>query len=222
MITAVDLVYNAFIKIETNGKLMLRESFVINIFKPLYKKLPELKDYPDYYFEERRTNLFGATANASRKLGIKMVKSEVVMPTNHDNRVTIELCHSLAEDMASTMAMDMADLGKVTAEMVTKLNGVKCFNNRTATYKKACCGIRANNDAAEGNFDIFDDDLNQMGRNSINRACGQGMTRYNHNYDRQSTSCVTGRKTKSDPNSIELGLFHTIPSKLQDALISMS
>ena len=38
----------------------------------------------------------------------------------------------------------------------------------------------------------------------------------------QSASYVTGRKTKSDSNSIELGLFHTIPSKLQDFLISMS
>ena len=33
------------IKIEQNGKLMLRESFVMNIFKPLYKILPELEDY---------------------------------------------------------------------------------------------------------------------------------------------------------------------------------
>ena len=83
--TAFDLVYNVFVKIETNGKLMLRESFVMNIFnKPLYKKPPELKDYLDYYFEERCTNVFGATDNASRKLGIKMVKNEVLMPTNHD------------------------------------------------------------------------------------------------------------------------------------------
>ena len=222
MTTAVDLVYNAFVKIETNGKLMLRESFVMNIFKPLYKKLPELKDYLDYYFEERRTNVFGATDNASRKLGIKMVKSEVLMPNDHDNRATNELCHSLAEDMASTMLMDMADPRKVTAEMITKLNGVNCFNNRTAIEKKAGYGIHANNDAAEGNFAVFDDALNQMGRSSINRACGQGMTRYNHDYERQSASYVTGRKSKSIPNNVELGLFHTIPSKLQDSLISMS
>ena len=194
----------------------------MNIFKPLYKKLPELKDYLDYYFEERRTNVFGATYNASRKLGIKMVKNEVLMPNYHDNRVTNELCHSLAEDMASTMLMDMADPRKVTAEMITKLNGVNCFNNRTAIEKKAGYGIHANNDAAEGNFAIFDDALNQMGGSSNNRACGQRMTIHNHDYDRQSASYVTGRKTKSIPNSVELGLFHTIPSKLQDSLISMS
>jgi hypothetical protein len=85
MTTAVDLVYNAFVKIEKNGKLMLRESFIMNVFQPLYNKLPELKDYLNYYFEEKRTNVFGATTNESRKRGIKMVKSEVLSPTDHDN-----------------------------------------------------------------------------------------------------------------------------------------
>jgi len=145
------------------------------------------------------------------------------MPTDHENIATNKLCHSLAEDMASTMLMDMADPRKVTAEMVTTLNGVKCFNKRTAIENKAGYGMHANNDAAaEGNFAVFDDALNQMGRSSINRACGQRMTRYNHDYDRQSVSYVKGQKTKLISNSVELGLFHSIPSKLQDSLISMS
>ena len=45
--------------------------------------------------------------------------------------------------------------------MITKLNGVNCFNNRTAIEKKAGYGIHVNNDAAEDNFAVFDDDLNQ-------------------------------------------------------------
>jgi hypothetical protein len=116
--------------------------------------------------------------------------------------------------------MDMADPRKVTAAMTTKSDGDKCFKNRTASEKRAGYGIHANNDAAEGNFAVFDDALNQMGRSSINRACGQGMTRYNHDYDRQSASYVTGRKskTKAVPERVELGLFHTIPLKLQESL----
>jgi len=54
-----------------------------------------------------------------------MVKSEVLSPADHDNRATNELCHSLAEDMASTMLMGMADLRKVTAAIITKLDGDK-------------------------------------------------------------------------------------------------
>jgi len=120
------------------------------------------------------------------------------------------------------MLMDMVDPRKVTVDMYTKSNGVKCFNNRTAIEKKAGYGMYANNNVAKGNFAVFDNALNQMGRSSINRACGHGMTRYNHYYDRQSVSYVTGQKTKSNSNSIELSLFHTISSKLQDSLISVS
>ena len=70
--------------------------------------------------------------------------------------------------------------------------------------KRDVYGIHANNDAAEGNFAVFDDG-------------------YNHDYDRQSASYVTGRKskTKAVPERVELGLFHTIPQKLQESLISM-
>ena len=48
-----------------------------------------------------------------------------------------------------------------------------------------------------------------MGRSLINRACGQGMTEYNHDYDRQTASYVTGQKSKAKevPERVELGLF---------------
>ena len=45
MYIVIDLVYNVFLKVENNGRLMLRGSFMMNICKPLYKKLPELKEY---------------------------------------------------------------------------------------------------------------------------------------------------------------------------------
>ena len=79
MCIAVDLVYNAFLEVE-NGRMMLRESFMMNIFKPLYKKLPELKEYLDWYFEEKESCVIGESAVGSRKKGIKLVKSEVFSP----------------------------------------------------------------------------------------------------------------------------------------------
>ncbi len=48
-----------FLKVEKNGRMMLRESFIMNIFKPLYKKLTELKEYLDWYFEEKETRVIG-------------------------------------------------------------------------------------------------------------------------------------------------------------------
>ena len=44
MAHAIDMVYNAFLKIEHRPQLLIKESFIMNMFKPLYQKLPELKD----------------------------------------------------------------------------------------------------------------------------------------------------------------------------------
>ena len=42
---AVDLMYNAFIEVESDGELMLDEDFIMGIFAWLYEELPELKAY---------------------------------------------------------------------------------------------------------------------------------------------------------------------------------
>ncbi len=76
MAHAIDLVYNAFLKIEQRPQLMLKESFVMNIFKRLYNKLPELTDFLDYFFEEKATCVFGSHDADSRKKGIKLVREE--------------------------------------------------------------------------------------------------------------------------------------------------
>ena len=47
------------------------------------------------------------------------------------------------------------------------------------------------------------------------------MTRYNHEYDRQSGSYVIGREPMAELEIIELVLFHTIHPKLQVSLVSM-
>ena len=40
---AVDLMYNAFVQVESDGEKMLDEDFIMNIFSPLYAEIPELE-----------------------------------------------------------------------------------------------------------------------------------------------------------------------------------
>ncbi len=42
---AVDLMYNAFVEVESDGELMLDEDFIMGIFAQLYEELPGLKAY---------------------------------------------------------------------------------------------------------------------------------------------------------------------------------
>ena len=220
MCMAVDLVYNTFLKVETNGRLMLCESFIMKIFKPLYKKLPELEEYLDWYFEEKETQVFGIMDADSRKKGIKIVKSEIFSPVDPDNRATHDCACWLSEDLAATLLLEMADPRKITKDLINKLDGDRCKKNTTAAQRKAGLGIRANNDPAEQNFAVFDDALNQMGRGSLERAAGQSMSRYNHDMDRDTSKLATGQKSKADKDVSELGLFHTLCKKLQDSLLA--
>ena len=54
MTKAINLMYYAFIKVRANGALILDEYFKTNIFPPIILKLPELKDFFDWYYKEKR------------------------------------------------------------------------------------------------------------------------------------------------------------------------
>ena len=52
--SAIDLTYEAFQQIEEDPSKFLNEKFMMNIYKPLYEKLPELEDHLQWYFEEKK------------------------------------------------------------------------------------------------------------------------------------------------------------------------
>ena len=45
---AIDLLYEAFVKIEADGSLILDHGFMMNKFSTLYKEMPEFKKDFDY------------------------------------------------------------------------------------------------------------------------------------------------------------------------------
>ncbi len=183
MAKPINLVYNAFNKIESDGKLMLDENFMMNIFKPLYKQLPELEDYLDWFFGEKQNMVYGSADKESRKPGMEMAKSQAFSPVDADERATYTRCVSLARDIASTMIMEMGDPSKVTSKYLDAFNGELSLKNKTAAQKKAGYGIRANNDPSEGNFAVFDDALSSSGRIDYSRACSEATTRYNKDWN---------------------------------------
>jgi len=50
---AIDLLNSAFLKICDKPELLLDYEFVMNIFQPLYRQLPEFCDYIDYFKEHK-------------------------------------------------------------------------------------------------------------------------------------------------------------------------
>ncbi len=58
----VDLMEAGFEKISTDRKLILEEEFMMNIFLPIVTKVPPMKEYLTYMFEEKEANALGSCA----------------------------------------------------------------------------------------------------------------------------------------------------------------
>jgi len=78
---AVDLMYNAFVQVESDGEKMLDEDFIMNVLSPLYADLPELEEYPTYFFEVKESNVVGSYSQSDRVLAVDLAKCEVLYPT---------------------------------------------------------------------------------------------------------------------------------------------
>ena len=220
MAKSIDLVYEAFLKIQQNNKLFLKEDFMMNIFKPLYQQLPELEEYMSWYFEEKNNLVSGINTTNERKKGMKLAREEFFYPTKVQNRESNDCCLLLATDFANCIIVEFQDTKKVTHMYVSKLDGQYSMKNTTEEEKRQGYGIRANNDVSEGNFAVFDDALSTMGRGALSRAAAQGQSRYNGDFYNGVDDLVSGRKSKSEEESRPIGVFHKLPTKLQDSLLA--
>ena len=62
---AVDMLYNAFVRIQDNHPLFLDYEFIVTIFNPLYS-IPEFAGNMNYNNEEKNSNVIGADSAEDR------------------------------------------------------------------------------------------------------------------------------------------------------------
>ncbi len=89
---AVDLMYDAFVKVEPYGELMTDEDFIMGIFSPLYAELPELEEYLTYFLEGKESNVIGLCIWWDCTLAIDLAKNEVFYPKQMENQQMHDLC----------------------------------------------------------------------------------------------------------------------------------
>ena len=120
MARAINLVYLAAIKIRTDSTLILNEDFMMNILTPISNKVLELKDYLEWYFEEKRTLVHNDYSVDSRKSGIDIVRSELFYPEEKSNRETTHMCEILGEEVGDIIVVECEDkgAGKVTHQYI--------------------------------------------------------------------------------------------------------
>ncbi len=120
---AVDLMYNAFVEVESDGELMLNEDFIMGIFSPLYEELPEFNGYLEYFFEEKESNVIGSCSQEDHVLAIDLAKCEVFYPTRIENQQTHVMCVSFAREVATCLLLEVADPKKATSDYLSNGGG---------------------------------------------------------------------------------------------------
>ena len=145
---------------------------------------------------------------------------ELFYPVKLENVQTTEFCAELGIGSASTMLTELTDPTKSTHNYVSKANGKYSQVKITDKDVTATLGNRANNDTSEGNFVTFTDIICNGGRISLKSAAGIGQSRYNKDMARDHAKFMTGRKSKVDLLTPELGTFHKLQEKLQNLLLA--
>ena len=72
-------------QVRENGALIVDKDFMMNILLPVVDKLAEVSDFLEWYFEKKRTLVYGSFTKDSRKLGIDVVRTEVFYPRKRSN-----------------------------------------------------------------------------------------------------------------------------------------
>ena len=92
---ATDLLCGAFVKVQMNPELLLQENYIMSIFLPLFNQLPELKEYLDYYKEEKEGNAISSMKPSDCVLCIDKAMAESFHPNKEQNQETEQYCLEL-------------------------------------------------------------------------------------------------------------------------------
>jgi hypothetical protein len=106
---AITLLHDFFVEIQSDGSLLLEQDFIMNIFSPLYKEIPPLKQYLDYHFEEKEGNVIGSNKEHDCVLAIDKSMAELFYPQKMENWQTTEFYHELSVGVATTLLTELID-----------------------------------------------------------------------------------------------------------------
>ena len=81
---SIDCLYNTILKLEKNGRNILDEQFMFNIFKPL--ELKPLGKYVKYIFDFKT---IPNVSNTGKKVLEKKIKKELFHPTRQENKACL-------------------------------------------------------------------------------------------------------------------------------------
>jgi hypothetical protein len=171
----IDLVYDAFVAIQSDGSLILDYNFMVGIFADLQKEMLEFNTYMTWFFKEKECNTIGSSRKSQCVLSVDKGAEMLFYPTEKQNMQTNELCAMLAARLATCLILELENPRKANSNYLSA-KGVKySWAQESDEEKKACMGMKAVNDLSEAVFATFTKALSTAGRVGLDGAAGQGQ-----------------------------------------------
>ena len=222
MATVVDIMDKAFFKVVNDGSKLLDEDFMMEMFKKLTKKLPPLREYLDFMFNEKRSGLVGSCTKEDRILPWDLLKSELFYPTRKDVLQTNSFCPDLASEAACIFRIEFRDETKATAKYLSSIDGPKSMKKVSKAERLAGRGVAASNCISESGHAAATYDLDQYGTVDLQNCAARGQSEGNNDFGREVESYVKGRKAFKERETRGIGGFHLLPPELQHTAIVTS
>lgn len=218
-----DLLDEAMLKIQLDGEKMLDEDTMMNIFHDVKEKLPDLAEFLDNYYYNKKSLVAGSRKKEDSKCVIEEVISELFTPTKDEVRETHDTCCMLATKMATRCRLELRDTSKAAHHYFSATKGKHSVAEVSEVERQACMNMKANNSDAESFWGTLTCAMEGSGMISLDHAAGEGQTRSNGDFSREHElqNLVTGRKSKKESDkSPSIGTFHTLPLELKQSLIA--
>ena len=216
----VDTLEAAMEEIAGDGKLMLNEDFVMNIFSKFQEKIDPFDEYLAYIFEEKLSNPIGGSTSVENKvIPFDLLRAELFYPTRMENRQTHQFCCRLAEEIASTILAELRDPRKATSQYLSSCMGKYSKAVIAEDDRQACMGKLAHNSMSESGHAMSTSALIEGGMITLYHAAAQGQARANADFVRGHDELIGHSKGASVKT---LGTFHSLPLELRDSLIAVA
>ena len=98
-------------KIAGSGDLMLQEDFMMNILRQLQDQIDTFDEYLTDVFEDKMSKLVSGVVQLQLrpKYPFNHLLAELFYPIKKKNHQTATFCHGLAEEIATTMLIELRD-----------------------------------------------------------------------------------------------------------------
>ena len=215
----LDMLEDAFIKISSDGTLLLDEDFVMNIFSDIVDEVEPFDKYLHFMFNEKSSNPVGTSDRDHKVQPYQLLREELFYPTRKDIQQMYDHTCQLACDAATIFLMEFRDPTKATSEYLSSISGPKSWCNTSDETKSKSLNVSASNSVSEANHASSTVGLKLSGTVRLDHVCAEGQTRHNNDFGRGHKVLVKAGSRQNGNVNGNIGTYTTLCEEHQRSII---